>query len=798
MPHNSSRRIPAHCAVGIRELLVGLLAALWIVSAIPPACGGEVQLKNGLLLEGQPVPLTGLTEGEIRKARGPVRNYPILMVDTRMKRYFVSRRQVAAIDNKADLSRYETFTLDQPSGRRNVAVQSLGTIVDGTPFDKFGRRRVTVNTPRGPKEIVQVITQLHPKRITISALKYEWEYRIATTSLEPATLEKILRQATDQSSAQERMAIARFYLQAGLYRRGDQALEAIVRDFPELTDRVDTVREKLRGLWAQQLLGELRRRREAGQFRLAYNAARQFPTEKMSASVRRDVRRFLEEYRDMRDRAERSLILLGELQAGLEDPERVAAVKPLRSVVNRRLDFASLDRMDAFLNLVDDDSLSPAEKLALAYSGWVLGSAEAVTDLEQAIRLWEARHLITEYLRTDNSLQRDRLLEQVKGVEGIGPATVARLIPRLPLPLETSGIRPGTIAEIKADEPQAEAPVSYHALLPREYTPHHDYPLIVALHGGGGSSQSGGIHPAEREVQWWGGNRRNPGQAQRHGFIVVAPHYAEEGQNDYNYAPRAHERVLRAIRDARKRFSVDSDRVFLGGHGTGGDAAFDIGMSHPDVFAGVMPIAGISDMYTKWYWQNAENLAWYVVGGELDRDWFDRNSREMSRMMRKGYDVLYTEYVGRGYESYYEEIHKLFDWMGNQQRTQYVDEIDAEILRPEDSRFYWVEVYGLPQSVLTSEVLPGSQPSSAHPMPLEASIKDGDPDRTIIYVRSGADHHVLRLSPDLVDFDKRLAVRHRGRQRFNDFLVPSIRTMLEDLRRRGDRQKIVWAEVEFD
>ena len=48
-------------------------------------------------------------------------------------------------------------------------------------------------------------------------------------------------------------------------------------------------------------------------------------------------------------------------------------------------------------------------------------------------------------------------------------------------------------------------------------------------------------------------------------------------------------RTVESIRDARKRFRIDSDRVFLAGHGEGGNAAFDIGMSRPDLFAGVIP-----------------------------------------------------------------------------------------------------------------------------------------------------------------------------------------------------------------
>jgi len=168
---------------------------------------------------------------------------------------------------------------------------------------------------------------------------------------------------------------------------------------------------------------------------------------------------------------------------------------------------------------------------------------------------------------------------------------------------------------------------------------------------------------------------------------VIAPEYLQKDQEKYQDNVTAHYAVIRSIRDARKRFSVDSDRVFLAGHGTGADAAFDIGMSHPGLFAGVIPIAGKTSAFNLHYWQNAKDLPWYIVGGELDRDTLDHNSLVVNRMMRHGYDVIYAEYIGRGYENYYEEIHNLFNWMELHQRLKYPKEFEEKILRPIDNRF---------------------------------------------------------------------------------------------------------------
>src|SRR5690606_20497830 len=117
------------------------------------------------------------------------------------------------------------------------------------------------------------------------------------------------------------------------------------------------------------------------------------------------------------EQADRALSLMGMLQAELGDSGRVAAAGPLRSSIAEELDYESLPRLDAFLRLQSDTSLAADEKLALAFTGWLLGSNEAETDFDLAVRLWHARLLILEYLRTENGNQRGLLLSQIQSLE---------------------------------------------------------------------------------------------------------------------------------------------------------------------------------------------------------------------------------------------------------------------------------------------------------------------------------------------------------------------------------------------
>ena len=99
-------------------------------------------------------------------------------------------------------------------------------------------------------------------------------------------------------------------------------------------------------------------------------------------------------------------------------------------------------------------------------------------------------------------------------------------------------------------------PVTYHVQLPPEYDSYRRYPTVVTLHGTGSTPQ--------QQIDWWAGgvatNGTRLGQATRQGYIVIAPAWAHEQQKTYNYTGEEHAAVLYALRDACRRFSVDTDR----------------------------------------------------------------------------------------------------------------------------------------------------------------------------------------------------------------------------------------------
>lgn len=783
---------PKRCLIAVG---LGLLTAT--------ALAGEVTLKNERVLHGKVAQVQTLVRGPERAPQGPVPLHPIVMVSDDLRRYFVPERQVARANLDSDLSRYQTFALPQQSRGRAKAVVALGGIREDAPFDAFGRRTVSINTPDGMLKVIQGIDKIHPRALRVVGLNHQWEMGLDPRALPPDILDAMLRTATKQDNPDHRMAIVKFYLQVELYDRAENELTRIRNDFPEMAGRVDELRRQLRELQAQQLFSELKLRQSAGQHWLAYALSKKFPTEDVNAGLLQEVREMTAEYDQVLERAERAKLLLGELQSKLTKTDQIAGVAPIRAEMIERFSIFSLERLKPFFEQVQDPQRPVEEKLALAISGWVLGPAYAVDDLDLSIRLWKARSLVIEFLREPSVVERQRLLKQIDDVEGVGPERIARMLPLLPSIREGDDVPAGQfrIIQVPADGVAREPAVklvtaknkevgsrdnsiaSYGVLLPLEYHLDGQYPLIVALRGAG--------RTVEQELEWWGGTAERPGQSQRHGYIVIAPEYAPADQRTYEYPVDAHRIVIDSLHDACLRFRVDTNRVFVAGHDMGGDAAFDIGFSHPDLFAGVISIGGQIERFAQYYRQNAKTLPMYIVGGELDPTPRDKNAADLTWMMERNYDLIYAEYVGQGKDSFFSEIHHLFNWMRRYTRTLNPDKIEFEAMRTSENRIHWLTFEGLPSGVLGSDT---NSNKPKRPMKVSAQVQKGS---NTLVVSCGAKKVSIWLTPDLVDFDKRLTVRLNTTTKWNAPISPDVPRMLDDLRIRGDRKQLYWAVLEF-
>ncbi len=329
--------------------------------------------------------------------------------------------------------------------------------------------------------------------------------------------------------------------------------------------------------------------------------------------------------------------------------------------------------------------------------------------------------------------------------------------------------------------------IKYTVQLPPEYSPYRRYPCIVTLNGAGTTP--------EQQIAWWAGDykadsQQRYGQASRHGYIVIAPEWLRPHQREYEFSAREHAAALFTLRDACKRFSIDTDRVFLSGHSLGGDAAWDIGIAHPDLWAGVIPIVATSDKHVSLYWENAEKVSFYFVCGEKDGDKMARNSTDWNRYLeRQGFDTMVVQFQGRGHEHFHDEILRIFEWMNLHRRDFFPKEVDIVTLRPWDSFFWWLEASGMPSNL---QVLPVEWPKRDLRRPETKGTVAAT--GTSVRVNTPAKKVTVWLAPELVNFDEKVSVTINNRAQRN--ITPSIGTLLEDARTRGDRQHPFWARVD--
>jgi acetyl esterase/lipase len=227
-------------------------------------------------------------------------------------------------------------------------------------------------------------------------------------------------------------------------------------------------------------------------------------------------------------------------------------------------------------------------------SGWVFGPGFASQNLAEALSGIRVRDLALRYLRSDVEEDRAAILSQLGQEEAGTPPRMAAILRHLEPPTATEpqpDRLPGNYV-IRIPGVKSEEFFEYEVQLPDEYDPFRLYPVVLTLHAEG--------RTAAEQIDWWAGafdpdQQLRLGQAARHGYIVLAPRWMSPTQRQYEYTGQEHAAVLTSLRDACRRFSVDTDRVFLTGHSAGGDAAWDIGLAHPDLWAGVIPIVATAD-----------------------------------------------------------------------------------------------------------------------------------------------------------------------------------------------------------
>lgn len=258
----------------------------------------------------------------------------------------------------------------------------------------------------------------------------------------------------------------------------------------------------------------------------------------------------------------------------------------------------------------------------------------------------------------------------------------------------------------------------YSVFLPSNYDPNRNYPLALLLHGA--------------HVTGWGQNIIS--YDQKDWAIQIAVH--DRGNNRYRDIGEVD--IDEVLADAKRRFSIDPERIYLAGHSMGGYGTWWQATRRPDMWASISPQAGYSDYFlydrplanasreefqrrileswSPYYFaENLLHLRAYIVHGAKDDNVSVEHSRKMDERLKE-----------LGYESEYDENPEGGHWWGPKGKTYGTEIVDKPaiwtFLRETDRRMsspkkviyktdslhyrkaYWVEIDELQTANRTARI----------------------------------------------------------------------------------------------
>jgi poly(3-hydroxybutyrate) depolymerase len=189
--------------------------------------------------------------------------------------------------------------------------------------------------------------------------------------------------------------------------------------------------------------------------------------------------------------------------------------------------------------------------------------------------------------------------------------------------------------------------IPYRMYVPASYNGSKAYPLIVALHGLGGTEDS----------FFDGYNKALPPLAESHGYIVAAPlGYRVDGSYGWGLgaAPAdpntrrtqelSEQDVMQVLQRVRQHYKIDESRIYLMGHSMGGIGTWKIAPKYPDIWAAIAPISGNGNPDTL---EKLRGVPEIIVHGDADPTVNVSGSRTMvAKLKELGVEHKYIEVPG--------------------------------------------------------------------------------------------------------------------------------------------------------
>ncbi len=741
----------------------------------------------------------------------------IVLIDDGLKRTFINRQRIGGPVANYDQTEFSKDIWQRVYNGQPGAFAFAGA----SPFTEEGHRILSVHKNKfGLAQFVQGITKITPRYVEVEALvggasaaPKSWNMSLAIGTVPSPVLRSVLENSIeDRKRLTPYLDIVDFFIQAGRYQDADDQLRRIQILFPDEKDRVAENRVRVRQEFAKQQLSEIKLLLESGQTKLALLWMKFINRDGVEGETLADLDFQMEDINKLQDETTKVKQLLKELLdrfRNLPDGQlsdvQTKMLQRFESEIDSDLNDSNKLRLDSFARLSQDVSQTDQQAVALAISGWILGSNNAVDNWAIAQSLFEVRDLVRTYLLSNETIQRKTILKQLEKFESSAPGYIASMMAQMkPLKHDLVGDYDGRKPiefEVAVEGTKADpGATSYRCLvhLPNEYSPYRRYRLMMALPG---------ASSVEDHLNHFCGSFNEGlgvlhGPASRNGTIVVAVDWRKENQRKVEYSAREHKVIMRALRETMRRFSVDSDQVFLQGHGIGADVAYDVGLSHPEHWAGIIGVSATGiEKYPLIYSKNkANSLAVYAVVGskyiggirnckEAWNNWLTTNQRN---------DCTVVQYEGRLDERFTENVPEMFKWM-RFQRRRYPGgagfKFECKSIRPWDNYFWFVELHGFPEKNTTWPQLFKDKGTKVKALKITGELREANSNSFVVTPESAGTGMTLWLSPDFFDFNREITINGRGRK-FQGSVRPSREILLEDARQRLDLKRPYWAKVD--
>lgn len=180
------------------------------------------------------------------------------------------------------------------------------------------------------------------------------------------------------------------------------------------------------------------------------------------------------------------------------------------------------------------------------------------------------------------------------------------------------------------------------------------WPVIIFLHGSGERG-------ADLEKVKVHGPPKLINAGQKMPFVVVSPQVGPLDSWWYS------DLIMLMIKDIKKKYRVDEDRVYLTGLSMGGYGSWDLAIKYPELFAAIAPICGAGDPSAVW---TIRHMPVWIFHGGKDQTVPVKNSKTMYKALLPYGNVKLTIYPEAGHDSWTETYNnpELYTWFLSHKR----------------------------------------------------------------------------------------------------------------------------------